>query len=227
MKYRNMFFKYHAPMQEDGAETGGASADRSKSEEQNGSHNPEQTFTLEQVNQLLNKQKQSPQTFSEYRAQAEPQRQQEAAESATTQAVIERAAVIDSSFDELISNKLFPESVQTIRADIAATSSDKSLVEKTNLMCATAAKEFFQNEENINVLDIASKNQVTNDILSKRFENEIDGHGAWELVQRAIHIRTNSSAKSEHATQNQCGSGSKVVDTYLDDFFPKHMISLN
>ena len=203
-----------------------AQAEQQQAQQQQAQFTPEQ---MAQIQQMFSQQQQPTNqqpTFSEYRQQAEPERQQQAQQQQAQQAQIEKSAQIQASFDQTLESNYFPDSVRTIKADIEKTSSDLNLVDKTNLQLATAGKEFFQGENNLNIesLDPISRQQVQTEILSKRFENEIDGFKAWELVQRAIYVRDQLAVKNGDVAQLG-GSGSKELDEKLKSFFPSHVVT--
>lgn len=152
------------------------------------------------------------------------QRQEEETKRHQDQSVVQNAAVFDSGFDSFVEqNKdLFPETVKTVRADVKET----DLVKKTNLISATAAKEFFSLQSNIDVLDSDSKRKVQEDILNKRYESDIDGIAAWELVKRSVfgHELANRNKKSHDFSGTGGGkTGLKNLDNYMANFYPKHV----
>ncbi|CAH9011395.1 putative coil containing protein [Vibrio phage 236O40-1] len=152
------------------------------------------------------------------------QRQDEESKRQQDQAVVQNAAVFDSNFDSYIeANKdLFPETVKTVRADVKET----DLVKKTNLIAATAAKEFFSIQSNIDVLDSDSKRKVQEDILNKRYESDIDGVAAWDLVKRSVFGSelSNKNKKTHDFSGGGKGkTGLKNLDNYMENFYPKHV----
>lgn len=152
------------------------------------------------------------------------QRQEEENKRHQDQAVVQNAAIFNSSFDDYIEkNKdLFPETVKTVRADVKET----DLVKKSNLIAATAAKEFFSIQSNIDVLDSASKAKVQEDILNKRYESDIDGLAAWALVERSVFGSelSNKNKKTHDFSGGGKGkTGLKNLDNYVENFYPKHV----
>lgn len=164
-----------------------------------------------------------PMSIMEQRQQRQKQEQQRQAD----QSVVQAAAVFDTSFDAFIQeNKdLFPETVQTIRKDVTET----DLIKKTNLIAATAAKEYFSLQSNIDALDSESKKKVETEILNKRYESNIDGVAAWELVKRSVfgHGLLSRNQKSHDFSGKGGGkTGLAHLDKYIENFYPQDVIAI-
>lgn len=141
---------------------------------------------------------------------------------------IQIAVVFDNNFDSLIEKNadLFPESTKTIRKDVKS----DNLVERANLIAATAAKEYFSIPANLETLTTADQERVQSEILGVRFESQIDGLKAWEIVERSLngHELANKYKKANDFTgKGGTGeTGHKNVDKYLKGFFPESVVSV-
>ena len=157
------------------------------------------------------------------------QQQQQQQEQQQNQQVLTTAIMFDTQFDGVMKEaaKFFtnPEAVKTIRDDVKETDP----VKKASLMGATAAKEFFANSKNIEILEKSDQEKVKSDILNKRFESDINGVQAWELMNRAIY---NHSLKEKHdQMRNNSGAGTGVyghakLDEKLKSFYPENVSAL-
>lgn len=159
-------------------------------------------------------------------------REREAREAATKsaeQGVFKNAVLFETQFDGVMKNaaKFFPkpESVKTIRDDVTETDT----VKRASMMAATAAKEFFSNQKNIDILEKSDQEIVKSEISNKRFETDIDGMKAWTLMNRAIY---NHELKNKHdAMRDNSGAGNgqygyEKLDASLKAFYPESVVAL-
>lgn len=157
------------------------------------------------------------------------QQQQQQQEQQQNQQVLTTAIMFDTQFDGVMKGaaKFFtnPEAVKTIRDDVK----ESDPVKKASLMGATAAKEFFSNTKNIEILEKSDQEKVKSDILNKRFESDINGVQAWELMNRAIY---NHSLKEKHDQMRDNSSagtgvyGHAKLDAKLKSFYPENVSAL-
>ncbi len=100
-------------------------------------------------------------------------------------------------------------------------------IESTRLLQASAAKDFFSQKKNIEILSPADRQAVSATILNHHFENQIDGAKAWELVEKAVH---NQRLANKHNGggfgDNPHMTGYDDLDRYNAGFFPKHVKDL-
>lgn len=153
----------------------------------------------------------------------------ESQEKANEQGVFKNAILFETQFDTVMKDagKFFanPESVKTIRNDVTETDT----VKRASIMAATAAKEFFSNTKNIEILEKTDQEIVKSEIQSKRYESDIDGMKAWDLMRRAIY---NHNLKDKHdAQRNNSGAGVGVyghakLDAKLKSFYPENVSAL-
>lgn len=153
----------------------------------------------------------------------------EAQEKANEQGVFKNAILFETQFDTVMkdASKFFsnPESVKTIRNDVTETDT----VKRASIMAATAAKEFFSNPKNVEILEKTDQEIVKSEIQSKRYESDIDGMKAWDLMRRAIY---NHNLKDKHdAQRNNSGAGVGVyghakLDAKLKSFYPENVSAL-
>lgn len=179
-----------------------------------------------QGNNQSQQQEQQPTSITEQRQQQQQQQEKERA----NQKTLTKAIMFDTQFDNTMKDaaKFFqhPDAVKTIRDDVKETDP----VKKASLMGATAAKEFFANEKNIQILDKNDQEKVKTDILNKRYESDIDGMAAWELMNRAIY---NHSLKEKHdQMRNNSGAGTgsygyEKLDAKLKAFYPESVMALD
>lgn len=159
------------------------------------------------------------------RQKQQQQQQQQQEQTAAMQA----AVYFDTTFDGFIAKnaKYFPDNVKSIRDDVTTT----DVIEKSNLIAATAAKEFFSKKENLESLTDADKKLVESDILGVRFESKIDGVKAWELVQRSIHghelMNKHNAANNFNGKNGNGETGFAHVDKFTSNWFPKSVVSVN
>lgn len=157
--------------------------------------------------------------------QQQKQKQDEQQKSAQR---IEKAVVFNSSFDKFITDnkEYFPESTSSIRNDVKS----DDLVEKSKLIAATAAKEYFSIPKNLESLTTADRERVEKEITGVRFETDIDGLAVWELVERSLYGHTlANSHKKANDFMGKGGNGSTGyanVDKYLKGFFPESVVSV-
>lgn len=133
-------------------------------------------------------------------------------------------------FDQLLSDnkEILGDSLNGIRKDVEDTVGTKDLSKVTPLLYATAAKEYFSDENNLNVLGASDKQFVQDEILGKRFEHQIDGMKAAEYLERAIHIqKQRSDDKTRRGSNGLTGagefSGTPNLKARLDRFFPERV----
>ncbi|AUR91078.1 coil containing protein [Vibrio phage 1.155.O._10N.222.55.B3] len=159
----------------------------------------------------------------------ERQQQQEQANQQQAQAQrIEKAVVFNSSFDKFVADNkdYFPESTASIRKDVKT----DDLLEKSKLIAATAAKEYFSISKNLESLTTTDRERVEREIVNVRYESDIDGLAVWELVERSLygHQLANSHKKANDF-MGKGGNGSTGyanVDKYLGNFFPESVVSV-
>ncbi len=153
----------------------------------------------------------------------------EAADKSAEQGVFKNAVLFETQFDSVMkgASKFFPnpDSVKTIRDDVTETDT----VKRASMMAATAAKEFFSNQKNIEILEKSDQEFVKSEISNKRFETDIDGMKAWTLMNRAIY---NHELKSKHdAMRDNSGAGNgqygyEKLDASLKAFYPESVVAL-
>lgn len=153
----------------------------------------------------------------------------EAAASSAEKSEFKSAILFETQFDSVMSEakKFFPnpDSVKGIRNDISETDP----VKLASLMGATAAKEFFKKPENLSILEKSDQEIVKAEIESKRYESDIDGMKAWELMRRAIY---NHNLKHKHdAMRDNSGAGNgqygyEKLDASLKAFYPESVVAL-
>lgn len=141
-------------------------------------------------------------------------------------AKLQQATRFDLQFDGFINDnsKFFPDSVKTVRSDI---DSDDD-VERSNLMAATAAKEFFSKKENLEILSKSDREQAEREVLGVRFESKIDGQKAWALVERAIHghgISDKTRQTNNFYGKKEGKTGFNNLDKAIDSFYPGSVVS--
>lgn len=153
----------------------------------------------------------------------------EAANKSAEQSTFKNAVLFETQFDNVMNDakKFFtnPDSVKTIRDDVSETDT----VKRASVMAATAAKEFFTNPKNVAILEKSDQEIVKAEIESKRYESDIDGMKAWELMRRAIY---NHNLKNKHdAMRDNSGSGNgqygyEKLDASLKAFYPESVVAL-
>lgn len=153
----------------------------------------------------------------------------EAADKSAEQGTFKNAVLFETQFDGVMKNasKFLPnpDSVKTIRDDVTETDT----VKRASMMAATAAKEFFSNQKNIDILEKSDQEFVKSEISNKRFETDIDGMKAWALMNRAIY---NHELKSKHdAMRDNSGAGNgqygyEKLDASLKAFYPESVVAL-
>lgn len=145
------------------------------------------------------------------------------------QAKYKEAVLFDSQFDAVMKDaaKFFsnPESVKTIKTDVKETDD----IKRASLIAATAAKEFFGNQKNVDVLEKDDQEAVKNLVLNVRYEQDIDGMAAWKLMRRAVY---NHNLKAKHdAMRATSGAGNgnygyEKLDASLKAFYPEGVQAL-
>lgn len=153
----------------------------------------------------------------------------EAANRSAEQGTFKNAVLFETQFDTVMkdASKFFtnPDSVKTIRDDVSETDT----VKRASVMAATAAKEFFRNPKNVEILEKSDQEIVKSEIESKRYESDIDGMKAWELMRRAIY---NHNLKNKHdAMRDNSGVGNgqygyEKLDASLKAFYPESVVAL-
>lgn len=153
----------------------------------------------------------------------------EAADKSKEQGAFKEAVLFETQFDNVMkeASKFFtnPDSVKTIRDDVSETDT----IKRASVMAATAAKEFFTNPKNVAILEKSDQEIVKAEIESKRYESDIDGMKAWELMRRAIY---NHNLKNKHdAMRDNSGSGNgqygyEKLDASLKAFYPESVVAL-
>ncbi|MGL4830835.1 MAG: hypothetical protein ACRCXG_16245 [Vibrio sp.] len=166
----------------------------------------------------------APVSITDTRREQQEREQQEREKTAK----IQMAVIFDNSFDDVIkkNSDLFPESSKTIRNDVKS----DDVVERSNLIAATAAKEYFSIPKNLEQLTRSDRERVEKEILGVRYESQIDGFKAWELVERSLYgheLANRHKAANDFTGKGGNGStGFKNVDNYLSGFFPKDVVSV-
>lgn len=153
----------------------------------------------------------------------------EAASKSAEKSTLKAAVLFETQFDSVMKDaaKFFTnsDSVKTIRDDVTETDE----VKRASMMAATAAKEFFRNPKNIEILEKSDQDVVKSEIESKRYESDIDGMKAWELMRRAIYMH---NLKDKHdAMRNNSGAGNgtygyEKLDASLKAFYPESVVAL-
>lgn len=153
----------------------------------------------------------------------------EAATKSAEQSTFKDAVLFETQFDTVMkdASKFFtnPDSVKTIRDDVKETDT----VKRASVMAATAAKEFFRNPKNVEILEKSDQEIVKAEIESKRYETDIDGMKAWQLMKRAIY---NHELKNKHdAMRDNSGAGNgqygyEKLDASLKAFYPESVVAL-
>lgn len=152
------------------------------------------------------------------------QQQQQEKEKKANQEKLERAVVFDHSFDGFIKDnaQYFPSSVKTIRQD---TEGAGDSIQRAELMQATAAKEFFSDERNLKILDENDQKYVKSSILEKRYEKDIDGQKAWDIVGRSVYMQNLKSNNDQRRSSTGAGNdgkyGKEKLDAKLQKFYPE------
>lgn len=153
----------------------------------------------------------------------------EAEAKSAEQSTFKSAVLFETQFDTVMkdASKFFtnPESVKSIRDDVK----EEDTVKRASIMAATAAKEFFSNPKNIEILEKSDQEIVKSEIESKRYESDIDGMKAWDLMRRAIY---NHNLKDKHAAmRDNSGAGNgaygyEKLDASLKAFYPEGVVAL-
>ncbi|MDG3034185.1 hypothetical protein P7245_22420 [Vibrio parahaemolyticus] len=118
-------------------------------------------------------------------------------------------------------------SLKGIKDDVKAAVKDPNDLSQTvPLMWATAAKTFFEDEKNLANLTKSDQEWVKSNILSVRYENQIDGLEAAKYLERAIDT---AKRKDDDAARRGGGgskgnySGHEHLQKRMDSFFPEHV----
>lgn len=145
------------------------------------------------------------------------------------QGVFKNAVLFETQFDGVMKEAAKfltnPDSVKTIRTDVK----EEDTIKRAGIMAATAAKEFFNNPKNVGILEKSDQDLVTASILGVRYESDIDGMKAWELMRRAIY---NHNLKDKHdKMRDVSGSGTgqygyEKLDASLKAFYPDSVVAL-
>ncbi|HDM8140693.1 TPA: hypothetical protein P0E12_004983 [Vibrio harveyi] len=107
--------------------------------------------------------------------------------------------IFDREFDSLIdTNKaLFTMTSAQLRDGTDSLESG----EKIDAIKKTAAKNFFDTDENLNLLSKADQEYVKSNIVGKH-ERSIDGARAWSLVEAAIHVSNRINQHKDYKKSN-------------------------
>lgn len=140
------------------------------------------------------------------------------------------AAVFDAQFDQYLSKhaSYFPEVTNTLRKSQAITQIQDP-TEKSNLLAATAAKEFFGVAANLEILDPTDRAWVEANVNKVAFENQIDGLQAWGYIEKAmynhnlIRKRAGDNGDTTFDVDGNFVTGYAALDKYNKEHLPEHM----